>query len=460
MDLILSRPNRTIALLLSVAVLSFVFWNYPVFGNNTFSSDSGFYDRVAVNFMQGNGFTDAGEYQSYTIGYETFLVTVYTLLGHSANAVRGAQALLFLGIILLVFYFGRIFFGERSGFWAALFSALFYILPLSAGVIGKENLTTFLILIFLYFFLKWRERRRLTQAIFTGFFLGALALTAGIAKFLFIPFFIILVIVEWPRFTNKKLIASVILIFVAYAITVLPYFWLSMQKQSSLGLTDQGGGLSARAEIMDNLWDDYPAHLIGMSFGYFFSEKLYPEVSPTAFRLVPKTEELIQQYKEAGLPEYKWQDILFKKGLTEIIYNPHKYLLVSLLDFVSFNSPMVPHGEYRDMTFIHLTFAEGRYPQISPWLKSGYLLLVRSLWYAFFALVLYGMVLLWQRDRLICIFLLLLVLYFNGVYSLIHAIPRYAIPLYPLYIVFAAGGGVSFLSKIYEKFGHHHSDLQ
>ncbi len=90
------------------------------------------------------------------------------------------------------------------------------------------------------------------------------------------------------------------------------------------------------------------------------------------------------------------------------------------------------------------------HPELSYLTKGLIIIFIRLLYLIFFGLVVYAIVKSIRKWPKIS-WLFLIVLYFNGIFSAIHAIARYSLPIYPVYIIFATVGLIMIWNKLRKK---------
>jgi len=442
--------KKIIFLIFFVALTSGFFWNQKMFGQ-PIGSDQTLYDSVAKNLLSGRGFTYQGQEAGIEPLYPLFLAGIYGVLGHNYDAVRIVQIILFALTVVFIYFLAEKVFNKKIAIWSFLAVALFYGLANQAGNITTEILFTFLIILFVYALFKYFHNSNygsIWWLAVSGIVLGLAALTRGIVQFL--PLFIAVnIFIVYRRKLPIKKISLAAGIFIAgFLLVLIP--WVARNRLTNVGvaIVPRGGEiLYARAELMENLYTNYPAHFIGHLFGYYFSQKIYPDVSSAAFRETPITEQRVGNLLKEGKSYAEIDRILTVEAKNKIFGTPHKYILMSLLDFISFNSPIIPRGSLWGNTLtIHPMFAEGRHAQIPEWAKAGIIIGIRGIWFLFLFLAIYGAVKI-AKNWALSGWLILIVVYFNLAYSAIHAIPRYALPIYPFYVILAVVG----ISILWEK---------
>jgi len=91
-------------------------------------------------------------------------------------------------------------------------------------------------------------------------------------------------------------------------------------------------------------------------------------------------------------------------------------------------------------------FADGRHQEIPDYLKLIIVLTPRLLWFLFFFFVITSIIKnLRDWDKIG--WLVLIIIYFNIIYSMSLGLNRYALPIYPFYIIFAVSSIIFFLNK-------------
>ena len=442
--------KKIIFLIFFVALTSGFFWNQKMFGQ-PIGSDQILYDSIAQNLLSGRGFTYQGQEAGIEPLYPLFLAGIYGVFGPNYDAVRIVQIILFALTVVFIYFLAEKVFNKKIAIWSFLAVALFYGLANQAGNITTEILFTFLIILFVYALFKYFHNSNygsIWWLAVSGIVLGLAALTRGIVQFL--PLFIAVnIFIVYRRKLPIKKISLAAGIFIAgFLLVLIP--WVARNRLTNVGvaIVPRGGEiLYARAELMENLYTNYPAHFIGHLFGYYFSQKIYPDVSSTVFRETPITEQRVGNLLKEGKSYAEIDRILTVEAKNKIFGAPLKYVLMSVLDFISFNSPIIPRGSlWQNTLTIHTMFAEGRHPEILAWKKTIIILAIRSIWFIFLFFVIYALaknIKNWGKFG----WIFLIIIYFNLVYNAVHAIPRYALPIYPFYIILAIVGLNTFYGK-------------
>lgn len=436
------NDKKIVVLVFLVALASGFFWNQKMFGQ-PIGSDQIFYDSVAQNLQQESGIEPF---------YPLFLAGIYAVFGHNYDAVRIIQIILVALTVVLAYLLAEKVFNKKIATWSSLAVALFYGLVNQAGNIATETLFTFLLVAAVYAVYRADSENK-SFWFLAGAALGLAALTRGIIQFLPIFMAVNIFIVYREKLPIKKigLMAGVFLI--GFLAILLPWMAGNRLTNAGVAIAPRGGGiLFARAELMENIYADYPAHFIGHLFGYYFAQKIYPDVNSSVFRETPDTKQRINGLFKEGKNYGEIDGVLTFEAKNKIIGAPHKYILTSVLDFISFNSPIIIRGSlWQNTLTIHTMFAERRHSEIPEFFKAVIILGIRIAWFVFFFFVIYGFVKSFRNwDKISWIFLI--ITYFNLAYSAVHAIPRYALPVYPFYVILAVAGAAYFYNR-YAKIG-------
>ena len=427
-----------------VAIASGFFWNQKIFGQIIPGADP-LFDCVAQDLVYRGSFTCQGEDTFAEPLYPLFLAVIYKIFGVDYDIVRVIQIIIFSATAIFVYLIARQFFSFNFAAFTALMTAVFYGLANQAGLIMTETIFTFLIVITVYYAYKAALEDKNIYWCIAGVSLGLATLTRGIVQFLFI-FFAINVFIYYYRklgFSGSILKSGIIVL--SFVIVVLP--WITLGSASGSVSPRGGRVLFSRTGWMERLYPHYSAHLVGHLFGYYFSQKFDFEVKSSDFRDDPEQEQKVREFRSAGKSQGEINDVLLEQAKGRILKAPHKYILVSVLDFISLNSPIIPSGSlWQNTAIIHPMFAEGRHPEISGAFKTAIILGLRFTWFAFMFLTIYGVIksikspenngLGWGKIG----WIILVILYFNLAYSAVHAIPRYALPIYPFYVILAIVG--------------------
>jgi len=386
--------------------------------------------------------------------YASIVAVGLLLFGERASSV------LLVNIFLLfaaLFFLWRISKQFLSGWWAFLPSLLLGVYwEVSTFVaFGSYEMFALAMATFsVWSFFHYRDTRNIWWLVAAGCGVGAWVLEKPIL-ILSVPFFVIIVIAwQWSRL-NRRTLAIHIFLFIAL-VGVIIGVW-SQRNYRVLGTRELGTGgviLLRRASQVDFT----PPELIsmGLSFavGDYVGAKLYsafprenglpaePKTWDPAIERRLETSHFYGFDKEKGfhwivtdldgteMTRVKFDARLKEEAIMKIKKRPVKFFLVGFLNLLRLNAPI----NYGSQEIMHVFV--GAHDSIPPVGKIGIILILRGIWYAFLALVLYGIVRHakdWQTWGLIAF----VALYYNGMYAFFtHAEVRYILTAMPFYLIF------------------------
>ena len=445
---------KIILLIFFIAFLSGCFWSSKTLGQPLIpGGDEELYDRVALNILKDGDFSRnvGGVITEPQPLYPLFLAGIFSVFGHNWDAVRVIQIILFASIAVIIFLLAKDLFNRKIAIYSGLLAALFYPLAAYSVRLYREVFFASLLAFLIYCLYKAQLSGKKKWFVFSGIVLGSVMLTNAVLYFF--PLLVVgnFLIIYRKKFFTKKVLFSVFLFIFSLGIVLAP--WLARDyysERASVGV--QGGGtLLARAYLIEAFQGEYGEHFIGQSLGYFFAKKLNPQLdSKKLYGLQTRT--VVQKFKElssAGYNEKEISKILQEEALTKIFKQPHLYLFVSFLDFLSFNNPLMPDPKDFQSSEIQELFV-GTHPEFSDFTKASIILAIRSIWLIFFFFIGYAIIKnLKNWPKFSWIFLI--IFYFNLVYALLSGLGRYALPIYPFYILLFIWGFTALSPQKYLK---------
>ena len=391
------------------------------------------YDTIGWNIAQGRGFSLSAKAPFAPTMfrepvYPYFLGAVYRIFGHSYNVVRFFQVILFGLTAVTVFLAARAVFDEKTAKYSGLFTALCPTLANYPSYILSETLFVFiavaLVLSLVYAVKKGFYRWFIVSALFS-----AMAVLCK-ASMVFFP-----VAAACVLLLLKTDVKRVAIFFILFAAVVSPW---SLRNKILFGTPS----VSLRAGIA--LWDraeklDYGPTEAGAQVVYNFSEYLGRKFFPGAG--IEGENFTMQGSKEAnmkfdelvglGMSQAAADNYMKKASLAKIKSAPFKYAAQCPVEFMKMLSflyvPML--NEYHVIEFFDKTPGGGI-------IIAAARAVFRILSYLVFLAAVFGMYL--KRGSIKSwIFLLLIIVYINGINSLVFGFGRYAVPLIPFYLMFA-----------------------
>jgi len=419
------------------------------FGNDPgFSDDARSYDEFAQTLMQDGFKTDLWvKNQLFDRPlYPIFLAGVYTIFGHNFDVVRVIQILMFVMIGILLYLTCQYIFSEKISRLVGMLWMFAYSPAAYAGILYRETFFTLLIIIMLYFLYKAQYKLSTLSFALSGLFLALALLTNSVFQFL-----IVLLVVNFLIIFKKQNFGFKIknLLFFLMPFLIIVGGWLIFCQVSLKNIPTGGAGLflAERVETMHNINDKYVEHLIGNGIGDYVAYKIDPNYDPKLSRHGWQAWAQYDKLVAEGVDFQTIDEFFTKPALQEIIKHPIMFIKMEIIDFLKFNQPMTP------IVWMQAMFVD-THPDMNGWIKISIILAIRLLYLFFSILVIYSIIKMFKKWSHVS-WLIIIIFYFNFVYSTLHATARYSIPLYPLYIIFLVLGIIILINKI----KHTHENL-
>ena len=240
------RGHKLIFVFLVALFLRFGFFifallnNGPLFGIKH-SADTYGYDLLAVNLIEGNGFSihqnppflpDTNR----TPIYPFFLAFIYWLFGYKPYIVLCLQSIIGAFTCVLVLLLERQIFGERSACISGWILAFYPLSIVYNNSLLTESLFTFLLVISVLYFARLLEFPQLSYACLCGLLLGLATLCrpAGIfVIYLLVAFLIILKFIHVIQIKWQRLLLISVCLCVGFTVVIFP--WI-LRNQSITGV--------------------------------------------------------------------------------------------------------------------------------------------------------------------------------------------------------------------------------
>ncbi|MDO8676877.1 MAG: glycosyltransferase family 39 protein [Candidatus Azambacteria bacterium] len=439
----MSQNKRIVVLIFFIAILSGLFWNQKIFGQ-PISSDQLGYDGIATDILNKGQFTDHDQPTFREPGYPLFLAGIYKIFGHNFNIVRYIQIIFFGLLSVIIYLLAENIFGRNVAIFSSLSAAFFYGLANQAGLITTELLFAFLLCLFAYSIYKASAEDGNKWLIFSALVLGGATLVRSAAEFLFFLVIINLFIIYKNKISYKKIFYKIAIFTVCFFIVLTPWFVKNKFKNGISVSSFTGYYLLLQTERMKEFNFHYAGHFVGYSLGYYISERLNFDTGPKGNKYFSYFEDPIKsriaQLIAAGYDYGDISNIFAKEALPQIVKHPVQFLSMSALNFFSFSGPILMRGPFwQNGTDLAPQFADGRHPEIPNYLKLIIVLTPRLLWFLFFFFVITSIIKnLRNWDKIG--WLVLIIIYFNIIYSVSSGLNRYALPIYPFYMILAIAG--------------------
>lgn len=398
-----SNPKRSVFLLfllsLSVRLVFAVVFSDRLVGD---WMDSVRYLRVAANINGGRGFSEYNGIPTAFVPpiYPYFLAGLFRLFGPHPLAVQLFQALPGALVCLAVYRMGFILIGHRAGILAMAITALYPELWVMTGFLYTETLfMLFLCWSFVLLLRGMSDQGTIRDWIVGGVLFGLGMLTRNILFFFPVLMGLLFIIIKKYRIHFKKL---VLFSAVAYALLV-PWTIRNYKVFHAFIPVATGGG--------GEFW-------IG-TYIPFEGEYHYEE-----------SRNQIQQLTKGAKNEVDKDRILIRAGLENIRRRPVSYFRIFIKKWFRFFFQVyenIPAGKPRSLNMPFVIVLSLLYYPIL-FLAVASLFFIGGKWISF--LPVYGAV-----------------IYCSLLFSMVHVVPRYRIPLLPFFIL----TGVTVLDQLYFK---------
>lgn len=398
----------------------------------TLGGDSWTYHTTAIAIRHRGLFEGFREVNNYIYRplYPIALALFYTF-GENISVAIFFQILLVAATAVLLYFLSRKLFTELTAKISCII--FFFFIPSWAysGILMREVMETFLLLCIV--FLLYQTAKKPTTPLFLliGILLGANTLLNGIMYLLIFPVLVFSVYLLHNKIPVKKLLLNSSLLLASFFAASFGWLWLVQKEIGSPKFTGDTLGLylMERSDRMQTIQNRFPLYFTAHFLGDYFASKLDPAYDSNSIRLGHRSREIYAELVKTNTVA-EAEKIFIKTALAQISKHPILFAEQTLLEALKFNTPLVPVKSLQPVF-------DKTHPEIPGALKIIFLAGFRLLYYAFLAIVFIS---LYKNRKNLEQFgwIILVILYFQLVYIFIYAIPRYALPLYPLYsIVFA-----------------------
>jgi len=375
----------------------------PQLGSPT-SMDSGTYHSIAVNLLQGKGFSEDGTNPSIFVAplYPFFIAAIYWLVGAQPLAVELAQCVLGVGIAVLTFLLARKLFGETTALLAFAVTLFFPELFVLCTFLYTETLFITLFLLMIWLALKAMERPDIKSLALAGVVGGLASLTRGVTML----FPGILFAALLTKYRLGKSLQSTIIYALFFALPILPWTIRNYAAFKTFVPIAVGTG--------DVFWTGNYLPFDG-KYNY------------------EKTMHLMDDMTK-GMDQIERNERLMAEAKKNIASEPVKSAWLMVRKFFRFWLWIYegkPTGQQRTGN------------ALVQWI-------LKICYYPILLLFLLGIY--WTRNRWRELSLIhWLILYYASIHAIMLVVPRYRFPLLPLMIVFAAEAGLRILAWILDR---------
>jgi 4-amino-4-deoxy-L-arabinose transferase-like glycosyltransferase len=368
--------------------------------------DSERYTRVALNLLAGNGYAEWGRHPTAFVPplYPFFLAGCYGLFGVHPLLVKILQAVLGGLLPWPVFKMGRMLAGDRTALLASAVTAVYPELVVMTGYLYTETFFILLTCLFFLFLLKALEMDRMADWILSGVAFGLGMLVRNLL--FFFPLFLLLACFA-VKALRQRLMKIILMSLVGWALLTPWTIRNALVFHRFIPVTTGGGR---------EFW-------VGSDIAH-----------GGRFRH-GETFEAIEALTADAKSEPEKDDILLRAAIGNIRGNPKGYARVCLGKAVRYFLQIyenVPTGAART--------------------PNRLIVLVLAL--SYYPLLILGLAGFWMSRREISKWapLIALFVYTLLLYSAMHFVPRYRIPLVPFISLFAAIGLAGLLKTLTHQF--------
>jgi 4-amino-4-deoxy-L-arabinose transferase-like glycosyltransferase len=414
-----------------LAFLSGLFWACKYSG--PLLKEAVDYDGLGWSLLKNKmfGYPNEGPVMRREPGYPAFLALVYLFFGHNNIAAIFVQIFLFCGVVLFVYWIGQVLLNRILAIVASILTAIFPPLATFVGRIYSEIFFTFLFILWVVFFIKALKSSKKLLFFVSAVIYGFLVLTKVIT-FYFIPFILIYLFFVFYKQNIKKALMVMLIFFIGAMSIIFPWMLRNRYYFNTYSITERGGWLLwVRAYPTTFSLYKYGQYVSAGVLGDYVTLKIFPDYSGDYEDLAyaPSCRRLTELDK-LGFVRRDAENLLMKEAVFNILHHPFLYAFGSIVEIFKFNTPMNPH-----FPIFHM-FVETHY-EIPSWLKIIIILSIRLVSWLFFAVIIYGIYKSFckKEDFRKIGFVSVVVIVFNLLHSLVDTIPRYSLPLYPLYFI-------------------------
>ena len=425
-----------IALVLLVSTL--VWWHY--FGTHgKILGDAKQYQELSLNLLRNHSFSLDGELSMMREpAYPVFLAVNYYLFGVNPTIIRVEQVVLYYLIILMAYFLASKIFNIFIARFTALILSVYPVYIISTNLLYSEILATFFAMVLVLFFYLAQKTDKISFYAAAGLTLGLLILTKC-AFIIFAPLCLLLILINRGITKNALKIA---LIFSACLILVtVPWVARNYSYFGEPSFASRGGVLLYQRAIRVDYDRSQVTKYLITSFGGEYFVRRFVDVEYDYERdgkgVYAGREERDRIYRMLGTENYDKVDGAMRKDAIKIVKeHPVSYFLWGLVELNNLNSPMIYYdrhfGIFHDDIYGHEI------------LKSSTIILLRFGWYLFLALVVLGGYNIIKTKYRQAYILLLAVIAANSVSFFLDGVPRFLMPVFPIYIVLALCGLICF----------------
>ncbi len=414
-------------LIIFIVILNTIVW-LPKYGVWSGATDLE-YQIIAENILNGEGFSLKGEKTMFREPvYPFFLFLNYKLFGINKNIIRFEQFVLLFLVCFLVYKISKKYFNKSVARMSVLMIVLHPVFLIYATDISSEILAVFLIVLFCWVFLESLSSEKNYLAFFSGLTLALLVLVKSI--FIILP--LLVIVFNFLVLRRKSFLKTLLFVF-GFVLILSPWLLRNQTLFDTWSVAERGGLVAyvhaSKSELSGKDLKNYATSAI---LSQYFVRLNDPSFDVFNVNIKPINERKADLLEE-GFSERE-VDIQLAKDAKELwLEHPIKNFFIGFLELSKANSPVVPKNS---IMFVY--DVEGS--KFSRFLKGSVILGIRLAWLMVLGLMIYGIYKSFKFKKYSILFCVFLIFYLNGIIFFLEGVPRFLLPIYPLYFIFFSFG--------------------
>mgnify|MGYP001581238225 CR=1 FL=1 len=404
------------------------------------------YKIIAENMFNGHGFSLNGQKTMFREpAYPFFLFTIYKIFGVNFNAIRIIQFILLFAVIYFSYKLSLKLFGALSARITVLAISILPIFGLYATDLISEIFASFLVIIFMLFFIKSIEERENGSyfSAIAGLFLGVLILTKSV--FTLLPIFIIPIyfLMKSRKSAKKAFFFGIVLLAI-----VSPWAYRNHLNFDKFAIADRGGMLLYLHAVKSG--PDYKQlanYSVAATTGEYFVRLRDPSFNMIKGEGIDLMNKKIRELLDKGYNFPDADKIMAREAKKLFFEKPIKNIFIGFLEVIKLNAPLMPTKRSVMFSFSN----QINNTPIKKFLIGAAIIIIRIIWLTVVFLTMYGSYMAIKRKNNLTIPIIVFIAYLNGVIFFLQGEPRTVFPLYSLYYILFSFGLLSLIEKFVKR---------
>lgn len=409
-----------------------------------YRDDSQYYNEKAFTLLdQGSLRDDLSEFRKPPL-YSVFLAVSYSVLGRRPLSAWIMQAVLFAISIMVLYAICKRYFDDNFMYMPPLLLALYWANAFYVFKIGSEMLAITLLLLVVYFMLKYFETQSWKYLALFAFSLSAFILTKPVLLYA-VPLLFILIIYEMRhKLNNVRILRDVVIAFTIVFIVVGGWMIRNYIKFHDYQIEQTGHIIWIRGRIAEASYSRIGAYWTASLLGDYVADLAFSGYAQSPLPLAANRDGMRVwiEKKKAGDSPLTINSFFLIDGLEKIRKNLGGIFLTSIPGFFELNAPT----NHKGFSLAH--FLTDTHPELSSGVRLTIILSIRFFWFVFLYFVIISGLRAYRSDikwRSILFF----IIYFNIIHALVivPAETRYIAPIMPFYFLLATVEVRRFLTR-------------